>query len=82
MYRLPQVKTETGLGRSSIYAQIKDGLWTRPIRLGLRAVGWPADECHAIIAARVAGRNGDEIRALVRDLEKARAGTGHGGPRV
>jgi prophage regulatory protein len=69
----PSVRSETGLPRSSLYAQIKAGLFTRPVSLGPRTAGWPAHEVAALNAARIAGKSDDEIRALVRKLESARA---------
>lgn len=39
--RLPQVKTQTGLSRSSIYLRISEGNFPKQIDLGGgRAVGW------------------------------------------
>lgn len=70
--RLPAVKSESGLSRSTVYLRITQGLWTKPISLGARAVGWPSSEVAAINAARIAGKTDDEIRALVRKLEAAR----------
>lgn len=70
--RLPAVKAETGYSRSSIYLRISQGLWPKPVSLGARAVGWPADEVAALNAARIAGKGDDEIRRLVTKLEAAR----------
>jgi prophage regulatory protein len=70
--RLPAVKFESGLSRSTIYLRISQGLWTKPVSLGARAVGWPLDEVEAINAARIAGNTDDEIRNLVARLEAAR----------
>lgn len=70
--RLPNVKSESGLSRSTIYLRIAQGLWPKPVNLGVRAVGWPASEIAAINAARIAGKSDDEIRALVVKLEAAR----------
>ena len=70
--RLPAVKTSTGLSRSTIYLRITQGLWTKPVSLGARAVGWPASEVGALNAARIAGKTDAEIRALVAKLEAAR----------
>lgn len=72
IYRLPTVKSESGLPRSTIYLHIAQGLWTQPVKLGARAVGWPASEVAAINAARIAGKSDHEIRALVVKLEAAR----------
>lgn len=70
--RLPGVKTETGISRSTIYLRVSQGLWTRPVSLGMRAVGWPAHEVAALNAARIAGKTDQEIKDLVVQLEAAR----------
>lgn len=70
--RLPAVKLESGLSRSTIYLRISQGLWTRPVALGARAVGWPAGEVAALNGARIAGKSEGEIRVLVTRLEAAR----------
>ena len=70
--RMPAVKTESGLSRSTIYLRVSQGLWTKPVSLGARAVGWPSDEVAALNAARISGKTDDEIRDLVATLEVAR----------
>lgn len=70
--RLPAVKQESGLSGSTIYLRIPQGLWTKPVSLGARAVGWPASEVYALNAARISGKSDDEIRELVMQLEAAR----------
>lgn len=70
--RLPAVKSESGLSRSTIYLRISQGLWTKPVSLGARAVGWPSNEVEAINSARIAGNTDEEIRVLVKKLETAR----------
>jgi prophage regulatory protein len=72
--RIPAVKSESGLSRSTIYLRIDQGLWTKPVSLGARAVGWPSDEVAAINAARIAGKTDEEVRSLVAKLEAARKG--------
>lgn len=70
--RLPAVKSDSGLSRSTIYLRISQGLWPKPVSLGGRAVGWPAYEVTAVNTARIAGKTNEEIRQLVAKLEKAR----------
>lgn len=70
--RLPAVKAETGASRSTIYLRIQQGLWPKPVKLGPRSVGWPANEIAALNAARIAGLADCEIRNLVAKLEAAR----------
>ena len=70
--RLPSVKTESGLSRSTLYLRITQGLWTKPISLGGRSVGWPASEVTALNTARIAGKTDEDVRVLVRSLEAGR----------
>ena len=70
--RLPSVKTESGLSRSTLYLRIAQGLWTKPISLGGRSVGWPASEVAALNTARIAGKTDEDVRVLVRLLEAGR----------
>ena len=72
IYRLPAVKSESGLSRSTLYLRIAQGLWTTPVSLGGRTVGWPACEVATLNAARIAGQTDDEIRALVLSLQAGR----------
>src|SRR5688500_13625772 len=66
------VEAETGYSRSTLYLRMDQGLFTRPVKLGARAVGWPASEVAAINAARIAGKPESQIRELVALLERSR----------
>lgn len=70
--RLPSVCLLRALSRSSIYKQIKGGLFPPPVSIGARAVGWPANEVDAVNRARMAGKSEHEIRELVKALVVAR----------
>ena len=71
--RMPAVKAETGhRSHASIYNAIKAGLFTKPVKIGQRAVGWTSDEVQAINAARIAGQSDAEIRELVKRLHAKR----------
>jgi prophage regulatory protein len=70
--RLPAVLRERGRSRSTHYLDIQQGLFTRPVSIGARAVGWPEHEVATLNDARIAGKSDDEIRALVARLEAAR----------
>lgn len=72
IWRRNTVQAETGYSRSTIYLRIAQGMWTKPVSLGARAVGWPASEVAALNAARIASKSDDYIRALVAKLEAAR----------
>jgi prophage regulatory protein len=71
--RMPAVKLETGhKSHASIYDAIKVGLFTKPVPIGQRSVGWPDYEVVAINAARIAGKSETEIRELVSRLHAKR----------
>ena len=55
--RLPAVKAQTGLSRSTIYALMAEGRFPKPIKLGERAVGWAEAEVSAWIETRMAQRD-------------------------
>lgn len=54
--RLPEVRTATGLSRSTIYRLITDGQFPKPIKLAARSVAWCAAEIEAWMAGKLAMR--------------------------
>ena len=44
IWRLPEVLAHTGLSRSTVYAMMNKGEFPLSVNLGLRAVGWYADD--------------------------------------
>lgn len=73
IWRIDTCKVKAGYRSStSIYNDIRDGLWTKGVRIGQRSVGWPDYEVEAIVRARIAGKADDEIRALVDRLHDER----------
>lgn len=73
--RRPQVETRTGKKRSTIYKDIQEGLLPPPVKIGSRAVAWPAHEIEAINRARMAGQSHQAIRALVVEIVEQRKQT-------
>ena len=74
--RMPAVKAETGhRSHATIYAAIKNGLFTTGVAIGQRSRGWPSEEVKAINAARIAGKSDVEIRELVTRLHAKRTAT-------
>jgi prophage regulatory protein len=59
--RLPDVKIITQLSRSSIYAMAAKNIFPKPIRIGIRAVGWLEGDVQEWISARI---NASRSRAL------------------
>ena len=70
--RIPAVLKRRAVSRSAHYADIKAGLFPKPVSIGLRAVAHPDYEVDALNAATIAGARPNEIRALVAKLEAAR----------
>jgi prophage regulatory protein len=71
--RMSAVKAETGhRSHASIYNAIKAGLFTKPVSIGSRSVGWPDYEVRAINAARIAGQSSEAIKMLVNQLHQER----------
>ncbi|MEC5214453.1 prophage regulatory protein [Polaromonas sp. CG_9.5] len=70
--RIPAAKSRSGYSRSTIYLRIAQGLWTKPVSLGPRAVGWPSNEIDSLNAARISGKTDVEIRELVQALHTKR----------
>lgn len=69
LLRIGAVKAETGeRSNSSVYANIREGLFPKSVRIGKRSVGWPENEVKAVCTARIAGKPEEEIRELVRYL--------------
>ena len=71
--RMPAVKAETGhASHASIYTAIHEGLFTVPVSISRRSVGWPQNEVKAINAAHIRGDSEEKIKALVAELHHAR----------
>jgi prophage regulatory protein len=51
--RLPNVKSRTGLSRSTIYLRVSEGSFPAPVSLGGRAVGWIEAEVDEWLKQRI-----------------------------
>ena len=56
--RLPQVRSRTGLSRSTIYEHISRGRFPKQIRLGPKSVGWLEHDNERWIGERVSASRG------------------------
>lgn len=70
--RVRQVLARLGKTRSPLYADIVNGIFTRAVKLGPRAAGWPEHEIDAIVNARIAGHSEEQLRKLVERLHEQR----------
>jgi prophage regulatory protein len=62
----------TGKPSSTLYENIREGLFTSSVNLGGTTVGWPESEVEVLNAARLAGASDEEVRELVAHLEAQR----------
>lgn len=73
LLRIQNVKFETGeRSNATVYSNIREGIFPRPVQIGKRSVGWPDYEVKAVCAARIAGKTNAEIKDLVRYLHGRR----------
>jgi len=68
LLRLPVVLHVTGLGRTTLYERIRDGVFVPPIKLSVRASAWPANEVQACNEALIKGCSTSELKDLVSCL--------------
>ena len=52
LLRREEVESRVGLKRSSIYREMRAGRFPIPVKVGARAVRWPASEIEAWLAGR------------------------------
>ena len=72
LMRINAVTERISMPKSSVYASVAKGEFTRPIKLGERSSAWLESEVTTIINARIAGKTSAEIKALVLELEAQR----------
>ena len=70
--RFPQVSERTGRTRPSLNYLIQNGLFPRPVKLSMRAAGFPESEIEAILRAQVRGASVEEIKGLVCQIHAQR----------
>jgi prophage regulatory protein len=56
--RLPEVEAATGEKRSTIYKRLSRGEFPKPVKLGMKSIGWVEEEIAAYNEARIAERDG------------------------
>ena len=67
--RLAQVMAMTEYSRSTIYKQVKQGVFPKAIGMGDRAVAWVTSEVNEIINARIKGFTDKQLQQLVLELK-------------
>ncbi|KJG58540.1 hypothetical protein UA38_06545 [Photobacterium kishitanii] len=73
LIRLKEVLNFTAISSSTHYLHIQQGLMVKPISLGANSSAYPLYEIEAINAARISGKNDEEIKLLVSELMNNRS---------
>ena len=68
LLRIDTVISRRGRSRPQLYVDIKKGVMTPPVRLGMKLSAWPAHEVDALNRAEIAGSTQEELRELVKQL--------------
>jgi prophage regulatory protein len=78
IWRKPELKAKFGYkSDTSVSVRVADGTLTRPVKIGLRSVGWPDEEVDLICAAQIAGKSREELKELVNRLHARRVEIGN-----
>jgi prophage regulatory protein len=70
--RKHEILTLFGISHSALYDKMRNGCFPKPVKLGLRAVGWPENEIFSTLDAIISGQTLDHIRELVNKLHAQR----------
>lgn len=54
---IEQVLDRTGISRRTLYLEVSEGRFPRPVQLTARRVGWPEADVEAFLAAKIAARD-------------------------
>ena len=74
IFRIEAVIKELGhCSHTSVYNDIRSGLFTNPVKISSRSVGWPDYEVNAINRARIASASNEQIHELVKQLHLKRS---------
>lgn len=72
LIRLSEVLDRYPVSRSTLYKQIKQGVFPRPIQISDRSVAWIESEISQILFAKIQDRGTEDTRRLVSALENER----------
>ncbi len=67
LLRMPRVIERTGKSRGAIYADIAEGTFPAPVKIGARAVAWPSNAIDSWIEGVMQGCPHDAVDRLLTD---------------
>lgn len=70
--RLPELLEQLAVGKTTLYARIKQGTFPPPVKFGERVSAWPGHEVDTVVSAYMRSATKEDLQKLVAQLMIAR----------
>lgn len=70
--RLPELLEQLAVGKTTLYARIKQGTFPPPVKFGERVSAWPEHEVDIVVNAYMRSATKEDLQKLVAQLMIAR----------
>lgn len=70
--RLPELLEQLAVGKTTLYARIKQGTFPPPVKFGERVSAWPEHEVGTVVNAYMRSATKEDLQKLVAQLMIAR----------
>lgn len=70
--RLPELLEQLAVGKTTLYARIKQGTFPPPVKFGERVSAWPEHEVDNVVNAYMRSATKEDLQKLVAQLMIAR----------
>lgn len=70
--RLPELLEQLAVGKTTLYARIKQGTFPPPVKFGERVSAWPEHEVNTVVNAHMRSATKEDLQKLVAQLMIAR----------
>lgn len=70
--RLPELLEQLAVGKTTLYARIKQGTFPPPVKFGERVSAWPEHEVNTVANAYMRSATKEDLQKLVAQLMIAR----------
>lgn len=70
--RLPELLEQLAVGKTTLYARIKQGTFPPPVKFGERFSAWPEHEVDTVVNAYMRSATKEDLQKLVAQLMIAR----------
>ena len=70
--RLPELLEQLAVGKTTLYARIKQGTFPPPVKFGERVSAWPEHEVSTVVNAYMRSATKEDLQKLVAQLMIAR----------